>query len=233
MEPSEPGQLLEIADGVWTDTGPVRIVGMPLSSTMTVLRLKSGELLLCSPVAMTEQRRASVEALGRVAHLYAPNLFHHRWLGDWASAFPAARIHAPAGLAKKRPDLRIARTHATSPEPAFEGVVEELPIEGFRLRETALFYRPARTLIVTDLVQNVGEPTHPWTAIYTSLMGFRGRVALSRAIRWTGFGDRRAARRSLDAVLAHDFERVVVGHGAPLLSGGREALAAAYGWLKA
>jgi hypothetical protein len=63
-------------------------------------------------------------------------------------------------------------------------------------------------------------------------MGFYDRVALSRVIRWTGFTDRRATRRSVDAVLALPFDRLVVGHGAPLESGGKEALAAAYAWLR-
>jgi hypothetical protein len=225
--------LVLFADGVWLGSDPVKIVAMPMRSTMTVLRLGDGNLLLYSPVRMTDERRAAVEALGRVAHLYAPNLFHHRWIGDWAAAFPAARVHAPEGLAKRRRDLRIDRIHGQSPEPAFSGLIDELPIEGFRLRETALLYRPARTLVVADLVHNVGRPTHRWSVVYTRLMGFYDQVALSRAIRWTGFSDRAAARRSIDAVVARPFERLVVGHGDPLASGGREAFAAAYGWLRA
>jgi hypothetical protein len=96
-----------------------------------------------------------------------------------------------------------------------------------------LFHRPSRTLIVADLVHNVGRPAHAWTRIYTRVMGFRDRVALSRLLRWTAFADRAAARRSLDAVLALPFERIVVGHGAPITGGAREALAAAYRWLPA
>jgi hypothetical protein len=224
--------LVQFAEGIWLGSDPVRIVGMPLASTMTVLRLGAGELLLYSPVAMTTERRAAVEALGRVAHLYAPNLFHHRWIGDWAAAFPSARVHAPAGLAKKRRDLRIDRFHGGTPEPAFAGLVDELPIEGFRLGETALLYRPARTLVVADLVHNVGRPTHRWSAIYTRLMGFYDQAALSRVIRWTGFADKPAARRSVDAILAQPFDRLVIGHGDPLPSGGHDAFAAAYSWLK-
>lgn len=224
--------LIQFTDGIWLGSDPVRIVGMPLTSTMTVLRLGDGGLLLYSPVAMTAERRAAVEAIGRVAHLYAPNLFHHRWIGDWAAAFPSARVHAPAGLAKKRRDLRIDRVHGGTPEPAFAGLVDELPIEGFRLGETALLYRPARTLVVADLVHNVGRPTHRWSAIYTRLMGFYGQAALSRVIRWTGFADKAAARRSVDAILDQPFDRLVVGHGDPLPSGGHDAFAGAYGWLK-
>jgi hypothetical protein len=199
---------------------------------MAVLRLADGSLLLYSPVKLTPERREAVAALGPVAHLYAPNLMHHRWIGEWAAAFPAARLHAPAALGKKRRDLRIDRAHGASPEPAFAGAVDEILIEGFRLQETVLLYRPARALVVADLVHNIGRPAHGWTATYSRMMGFYDRIALSRVIRWTGFNDRGAARRSVDAVLERGFDRLVVGHGAPLATGGRDALAAAYGWLR-
>jgi len=227
------GSLTPFAEGVWVATAPVRILGMPLTSTMTVLRLGDGSLLLHSPIAMTPERRAAVEALGPVAHLYAPNLYHHLRIGEWADAFPSARLHAPASLARKRPDLRIDRIHNAAPEPAMVGVVDEVRIDGFRLEESVLFYRQARTLVVADLAHNVGRPQHRWTKVYTRLMGFYDRVALSRMIRWVAFSDTAAARRSLDVLLALPFDSLIVGHGAPLAAGGREALAAAYTWLPA
>src|SRR5262249_6338513 len=55
--------------------------------------------------------------------------------------------------------------------------------------------------------------------------------ALSRMIRWMAFYNRGAARRSLQTLLALPFEHLIVGHGAPIRSNGREALAAAYDWL--
>ncbi|HEY7372635.1 MAG TPA: hypothetical protein VIF57_10785 [Polyangia bacterium] len=229
----EPGPLVRFADGVWLCTVPVRFLGMRLTTTMVVLRLDGGALLVWSPVELTPERRAAVEALGRVAHLYAPDLFHHRWLGGWSAVFPSARVHAPRGLGRKRPDLRIDRVHGAAPEPAFAGVIDELPLGGCRLEETDLYYRPGRTLIVADLVHNIGRPAHAWTAAYSRMMGFYDRIALSRVIRWTAFTDRAAARRSVDDLLALPFERVVVGHGPPLASGGKDAIAAAYAWLRA
>jgi hypothetical protein len=65
--------LTSFAEGVWIDTAPVRIIGMRLTATMAVLRLGDGGLLLYSPIAMSPERRAAVEALGPVAHLYAPS----------------------------------------------------------------------------------------------------------------------------------------------------------------
>jgi hypothetical protein len=229
----DAGGLEGFADGVWVSTAPVSFLGMRLTTTMTVLRLRGADLLVVSPVPLTPARRAAVEGLGRVAHLYAPNTFHHFWLGEWAAAFPEARVHAPAGLARKEPGLKIDRLHGTAPEPAFAGLIDEVAIDGFRVDETVLVHRPSRTAIVADLVHNVGRPAHGWTATYTRAMGFYDRIAVSRFIRWTGFRDRRATRRSLDDLLARDIDRLVVGHGAPIASGAKEALAAAYLWLRA
>ena len=219
------------ADGVWIATEPARILGMRLTATMTALRLPGGGLLLYSPIRLTPAREAAARALGPVRHLYAPNLFHHLHIGAWAAAFPEARVHAPPGLQEKRPDLRVDRLQDGEGEPDFDGVIDELPIAGFRLAERALCYRPARTLLVADLVHNVGAPSQPWARFYTRAMGFYDRVALSRMIRWTGFSDRAAARRSVDELLARPFDRLVVGHGAPLEGGAQEALATAYAWL--
>lgn len=225
--------ITSFAAGVWIDTAPIRFLGMRLTATMTLLRLADGSLLLHSPIEMTPERRAAVEALGRVAHLYSPNTYHHLHVGEWQAAFPSARLHAAAGLAKKRPDLRVDRVHDSVPEPAFAGIIDELRVDGFALEETVLVYRPARVLVCADLVHNVGRPEHWWTSLYTRAMGFRARVALSRAIRWGAFRDRRAARRSLDALLAQPFDALIMGHGAPLETGGRDALARAYAWLPA
>jgi hypothetical protein len=227
------GPPTPFAEGVWVDTAPMLIVGMPLTSTMTVIRLGDGSLLIHSPIELTPERRAAVEALGPVAHLYAPNAFHHLSIGEWAAAFPSARLHAPAGLAKKRPELRIDRVHGSAPEPAFADVVDELPIAGFRLEETALMVGPARTLVVADLLHNIGQPAHPWTKVYAGAMGFYDRIALSRMLRWVAFSDRAAARQSIDTVLEQPFDRIILGHGSPIETSAREALTAAYRWLSA
>lgn len=212
-------------DGVWVECGPVSFLGLRLTATMTVLRLADGSLLLHSPLPLTDARRAEVCTLGRVTELYAPNTFHHLWLGDWIAAFPDARVHAPAELASKRPDLRIDRLHDREPSP-IDGV-DEIPIRGFRLRETVLVHRSSGSAVVADLVHNIGRPEHTWTKAYTKAMGFYDRVALSRVLRWTSFDDRGAARRSVDALLEHSFDGLVVGHGEPIAHDAREALAAA------
>lgn len=224
-------RLEPVVADIWVVSEPTRIVGMPLSTNMTVVRLPSGELLLHSPVPCTDALRRQIASLGPVRHLYAPNTFHHLWLADWAHACPHARVHAPATLAAKRPGLRIDRFHDEAREPAFAGVLEEHHVDGFRMEETVLFHRPSHALIVADLVHNIGRPAHPWTRAYAGTMGFYGRIAVSRVIRWAAFADRSAARQSLCAILELPFEHLLVGHGAPIIGSGRQALRDAYTWL--
>lgn len=223
--------LSEVAEGVWTDTHPVRIVGMPLSTTMTLLRLPQGDLVVHSPIALTDDRRREVDALGQVRHLVAPNLYHHRWLVEWAAAYPDAELHVAQGLPKKRHDLPAPRVRTLESGAAFSDALEVMPIDGCRLGEVLLFYRPARVLLVADLVHNIGRPEGAWPRFYTKAMGFYDRVAQSRMLRWTAYSDPAAARRSVDRVLAWDFTTVIVGHGTPVTAGAKDTLAEALSWL--
>ena len=226
-------RLKPFVDGVWLATQPAKILGMKLTASMAVLELVGGELLVYSPIRYSPELGREVSDLGRVTHLYAPNLFHHQWLDDWCKAFRLAKVHAPAELPEKRPDLRIDRFLGvdSEPEPDFVGVLDEVTIAGFRLEETVVAHWPARTLVVADLVHNVGRPPGAWTGFYTRVMGFYDRVALSRMIRWTAFSDRGAARESLARLLELDFDRLIVGHGEPLETGAKEAIREAYDWL--
>ena len=231
--PTDDQSLTPVADGVWLANEPVSIVGMSLTATMTVLALDDANALVYSPIALSPKLRSAVESVGRVAHLYAPNTFHHLHIAEWAAIYPEARVHAPAGLGRKRADLEIDRSHGDPADPAFAATIDEVEIRGFRLEESVVLHRPSRTLVVADLVHNVGRPDGIWPALYTRAMGFHDRVALSRMIRWTGFSDRAASRASIDRVLALPFDRIVVGHGAPIERGAKQALAEAFEWLSA
>jgi hypothetical protein len=145
----------------------------------------------------------------------------------------------PRHTCTRRPRLRpsgatfestasMTRCVRRSPTPS-----SRFPSTAFRMAETVLVHRPSATVVVTDLVHNIGRPTHLWTKAYTSACGFYDRVAQSRVIRWTAYSDRGAARRSVDALLAQPFERLIVGHGEPLAEDAHAALATATAWLPA
>ena len=94
--------LRPVSEDLFVLDVPFRIGGMELGGRMTVIRLPDGGLWLHSPVKLDAAARSAVEALGPVRFLVAPNTMHHLALGDWAAAYPSAKVLAPAGLRQKR-----------------------------------------------------------------------------------------------------------------------------------
>jgi hypothetical protein len=198
---------------------------------MTVMRLASGRLLLHSPLPLDAGLRAELDALGPVAYAVAPNRVHHLYAGDVRKAYPDARLWIAPGLEKKRPDLVYEAILGDEAPAAWRGEVDQVFFAGRPYEnEVAFFHRASRTLITCDLAFNFG-PRAPWrTRVFMSLIRSYGRLTPTRLdpllIR-----DRRAARESLERILAWDFDRVVVAHGEVQESGGKALLREGYAWL--
>jgi hypothetical protein len=217
-------------DGLWVAAAPQTLYGIQLGTRMTVVRLPTGGLLLHSVVPMTAPLRSAVEALGPVQHLVLPDLYHHLHVGPWSLAFPKARVHAPPGMAKKRPDLRIDAELSEVPHPDWASTLKPFFISGCGLRETLFLHPATRTLLVADLVENFQESEHWVTRTYLRAGGIYGRVGFSRLLRWL-YRDRPRARASLERVLAADFDKMLLAHGLPIPHGAKQALRLAYDWL--
>lgn len=198
---------------------------------MTVIRLPGERLLLHSPVALDPGLRSSLDSIGRVRYAVAPNRLHHLYAGEVAEAYPDARLWVAPGLERKRPDLAFV---AVLGDEAPEEWRDELSQAFFRGRpyenEVAFFHLRSRTLLLCDLAFNFGPSAAAPTRLLMKLLRSYERFGPSRLdpllIR-----DREAARRSLERILAWDFDRVVVAHGDVLERGGREALRSGYAWL--
>jgi hypothetical protein len=198
---------------------------------MTVIRLPEGGLWLHSPVKPSAEARSAVDALGPVRFLVAPNTMHHLSLGDWAAAYPTAKVLAPAGLRKKRPDLRIDVELSDVMDVGQSPALEVLLAHGIpALEEFVCFHRPSRTLLLTDLAFNIHEsPSWP-TRTYLKLNGVYGKLGATWFLK-SMVKDKAALRAWRERMLGWDFERVVPCHGQVLEKGGKEAMRAAFAWL--
>jgi hypothetical protein len=217
--------LQTVATDVWSVEHPMRFPGgVRLPSRMTIIRLPAGDLLLHSPIPIDDGLAGEIAALGPVAHLVAPNLFHHLFLARALERYPQALLTAAPGLAEKRPELPVADVLGDEAPAAWEGVIEQRVIRGApRLNEVAMLHRPSGTLIVSDLVFNVREPRGWATSLVLRLMGTHKRLRQSRL--WRLYTrDRAQLRQSLEAVLGWDFGRVLPGHGDPFEGDARAAL---------
>lgn len=202
---------------------PQSFCGLELGGRMTVLRL-DGELLLHSPVAIEPQ---ALQPIGTPRWLLAPNTFHHLYAAEWLER--GLEGHASTGLQTKRPDLAFAGFVDRPMEP-WGDAVQLIPMTSLPfLSEVALLHRPSRTLVVTDLLFNIG-PEAPWAtrAAMTLAWGYPGCKAtlLERVLM-----DRDQARADLRGLLELDFDRLIMAHGHIVETGGKDALRGAYDWL--
>jgi hypothetical protein len=223
--------LRALAPDLWVAERPLRFLGTPLGTRMTVVRLPSNKLWIHSPVKRDPELAERIPALGVPAFLVAPNRFHHLFVREWQAAHPEAALFVAPGLPAKRKDLSIMAVLTRETPPAWSEALDQVLFEGFPLlNEVVFFHRPTRTLVASDLAFNVG-PTSPLsTRVAFRLAGAYGRLSTTVFERVL-IRDRAACRRSLERILAWPIERVIVAHGEVLERGGRAALAQAYDWL--
>jgi hypothetical protein len=221
---------VQLDDALWVAAAPLRFIGLHLGTRMTIVRRSDGGLIVHSPIALDDALRGEVEALGPVCCVIAPNLFHHLYAGDWAAAFPGARLVGARGLEKKRKDLRFDATILDEPDPGFAGALQPLHMQGCLLRETVFLHAPSRTLVSSDLVENFATSDHWATRWYLEVSGIHGQPGVGLTLRplyWA----RTRARACLDRVMAWDFDRVVLAHGDVIETHGREVVRAGFSWL--
>jgi hypothetical protein len=204
--------LEPLGPSLWTRAVPHRFLGLEIGTRMNVVRLADGELVVHSPIPLDSQLEAAVRALGPVRHVIAPNLQHHLYVGSWGHTFPEAKVWVASGLERKRQDLPEVSPLELFPR---DPDLVHVPIAGTegRLSENVFVHVPSETLLVSDLIQNLPEAPDAWTRAYTTVMGIHDRVGLSRILQWSVFRDRKAARASLDQVLALPWSRIVPAHG--------------------
>ena len=210
---------------------PLRFGLLELGTRMTVIKLRDSSLVLHSPITLTPPLRSELDEIGPVRAVVAPNRMHHLFVSDYTAAYPDCRLYAAPGVREKRTDLTV---HGVLPEDAPTSWAEQLECVFFGgiplVNETVCLHKPSRTLLLCDLAFNVG-PEAPWPT----------RAAFRLWGRYNSFGptplerlmlrDRKAARNSLEQILALDFDRVIVTHGEILETGGVAALSRGYEWL--
>jgi len=182
---------------------------------MAVAKLSDNTVWVWSPVALSKKLASAVDAIGPVRYIVSPNKIHHLFLGEWVERWPDARLYAPPGLARKRPDLHFDGELAEGPDPAWAADIDQVIFRGsFAMEEVAFFHRPSHTAIIGDLVQRFPE---------SKMSGFRGVLMRldglvgehgSTPREWrASFLRRSPARRARDRVLEWRAERLLIAHG--------------------
>jgi hypothetical protein len=174
-----------------------------------------------------------VDAIGPVGHIVSPNKLHHLFLGEWTKRWPDARLYAPPGLARKRPDLHFDAELTDEPDPAWAADIDQVIFRGsFAMEEVVFFHRESQTAIIGDLVQRFPESKMSgWSGMLMRLDGLVGEHGSTPREWRASFLRRGAARRARDKVLGWKAERLPIAHGECSQSNSTAILTEALGWL--
>lgn len=213
----DPSLICYVDGRIWLKKYAVHYAGCDLFARMSIVRLENGDLLLHSPSPTDEETVREVSALGRVAHIVAPGSYHYFHVGAWQKAFPDASVWICPGVERKLPDLDFDGFLSDHSPDAWASEMDQVLVRGNRLIwEVAFLDRESKTLILTDLVENIGPRTDGvnwvlklWWKVVMDMWD-KPKPAPEYQMGWK---DRAAARRGLERILAWDIERVVVAHG--------------------
>jgi hypothetical protein len=217
--------LTSIAPNLWMLVYPLKMLGVDVRRNVTIIRLSSGKLVIHSTGPFTAEDVAEIRTLGEPGWILDGILRHDTFAQHGREAFGGIPYLAPEGFS----ETVGFPTEVIVPAPAeWSGELLALEIQGApSARDTALLHVPSRTLILTELVFNFADHQPIWTELLLRVaVGGEHHPGMPRPVK-ASVTDEAAFKDSLEAILSWDFDRVIVGHGDVIETGGKEKLRAA------
>lgn len=219
--------MKNLAENLWLLHYPLPLLGDYLGRNVTIVRLpRSGELVIHSTGPFTPADVAAISALGRPGWLVEVFNKHDTFAKESRAAFPDVPYLAPAGFSET---VGFPVEPLDPPPAAWADDLVVLEIAGKpKDPEYVTLHRPSRTLIVADLLFNVTKdaPLGPRLFGWAAVKSHAHEPGLSRP-EAHAIQDAAAFRGTMQTVLSWDFDRIIVGHGETIETGGKEKLAAA------
>lgn len=227
--------LRQIDRDIWVTEQPLRYFGLSVGTRMTAIRLANRELAIISPIAVNDTIMSQLGELGTVKHIIAPNLYHYLFAANFKTLYPNGTFWAAPGLEVKKPDLAIDKIINSDANSLWDGL-EYVFFDGFRtlgltgfdsLNECVFFHSASRTLILTDTAFHFDESFPALTQFATRVLGGYKSLSPSLLERITTT-EKEKVRKSVEKILAWDFERVIMAHGSIIEQNGKEKFKQGY-----
>jgi len=257
--PARPDDVMvirNVTSNITTLSTPFKRFGrISVGGRGTLVRLPNGSVAVFSPVALTPRVQETVARMGEVKYIVAPDMEHHIFLGAWHAAYPGAKILGPEGLGAKRAaseehvnvplavEYTSSNANSVTVDEAFDAAFDAIYVPAHANKELVFNYRPDKTLIEADLMFNLpateqmsrtGEqaPFGLLTKIFGQLTHTRGEAMGQRRFVWHAMSakDRVGFGRSVEQILAWDWDRIIPCHGDVIETGGKGVLEKVMRW---
>lgn len=223
-----PKRLTQVDERLWTCSTPLKVALVSIGHRMTVIQLLDGNLVVHSPCSPDPDVIEDVRKLGPVTHIVAPSRMHNLYLEDWLTAFPGAKLVGAPEMDADNRNLPFKQILGIEGEVGGYSELLYRLVEGApKFNELAFFHLPTSTLIVADLLFNVREKQGLLGNLALRAYGTDKGPAASRLFRVLT-NDEHALKLSLNRILMWDFDRIIVGHGEIIESGGKTILQQAW-----
>lgn len=206
------GPIEHLADNLWRATGA--LPGMSLERTMVVARLRSGALVIHSPIALDEASMRELEAWGAPAFIVAPNGGHRLDAPAYKRRYPAARVVCPRGSRARVEE--VVPVELTYEEfPTDDDSVRLETLRGVGQTEGAMIVRSIDgvTVVINDSMMNMDAKKDLLGWLFTTALGSAPGPRVSRVAKLLWVKDRAALRADFERLAATPgLVRLIVSH---------------------
>jgi len=206
------GGITFLTERIATVVGELKMPLMKLPRRMSVVRLKSGNLVIFSAIALREPEMAQLEAFGRPIFLVVPSQMHRLDAAAYARRYPLMTVVAPRAGAEKIGE--VVRIDSSSPDFG-DPTVRYVEIAADSALEVD--GDDGLTVVVNDLIGDIhGESGIGGWLLRT--MGFAGDEAHVPAPVKLLMGKHKTevAQQFRQWAARPDLRRIIVSHGDPI-----------------
>ena len=211
-------------------TAEHRYLGLEFGCRMTAIRLKNGDVILHSPVALDDDAIAQLNQLGIVRHIIAPSLFHFTYLEACIKAFPEAQVYGVKGLQKKIPNITFQRLDDYDYNFVWKDELNHFCLLGMpTVNETVFYHYDDKTLIVTDLLFNISKKTG-WTKFVFTLYGVYNKLATTFLFK-SLIINKPIFKKDIDYLKTLPLDHLILAHGDTISEQAQERFHTALEWV--
>ena len=230
--------LKPAGENLWVVDGPViSFYGLPFTTRMVVVKLENNELLIHSPIDLTENLKQELDQLGEVKYLISPNKIHYWYIEDFQNNYPNAITFASDGVQQRSQkagkNIRWDQD-LKGLKPDYFKDLEIIPMLGSRfMTEYTFFHHSSKTWIVTDIIENFeAQKINPFFRVLAYIGGaLSPHGGTTRDQRLPFSGNHEMLRKNIDRVKDLKPTKIIMAHGKILDEGVEAELERVFGWV--